>query len=104
MASTRLSRPMAFSGHRPQVRPGGGDLVIENASSLWKEADHPFVSVARITIVAPQENVHSEEHIAKCERLVFTPWHSLAAHQPIGGINRLRKAVYEASANYRLNA
>jgi hypothetical protein len=87
-----------------QVRPGGDDLGIENASSLWNEADHPFVSVARITIAAPQENVYSEEHIAACERLVFTPWHSLAAHQPIGGINRLRKAVYEASANYRLNA
>ena len=39
---------------------------------------------------------------AQCERLVFTPWHSLAAHQPIGSINRLRKAVYEASAQHRL--
>ena len=53
-------------------------------------------------IVAPQEDIDSAEHKAQCERLVFTPWHSLAAHQPIGSINRLRKAVYEASAQHRL--
>ena len=35
-------------------------------------------------------------------RLAFKPWHSLPAHQPIGSINRLRKAVYEASAQHRL--
>jgi hypothetical protein len=57
--------------------------------------------VARIAIVAPQ-SIDSAEHQARCERLVFTPWHSLAAHQPIGSINRLRKAVYEASAQHRL--
>ncbi len=85
-----------------QVRGGGDDLGIENASSAWDEATHPFVRVARITIVAPQEDIDSAEHRARCERLVFTPWHSLAAHQPIGGINRLRRAVYEASAQHRL--
>ena len=85
-----------------QVRGGGDDLGIENASTAWDETTHPFVKVARITIVAPQQDIDSAEHQARCERLVFTPWHSLAAHQPIGSINRLRKAVYEASAQHRL--
>ena len=80
-----------------QVRGDEDDLEIENASKLWNE----HVNVARITIVAPQD-IDSAEREAECERLVFTPWHSLAAHQPIGGINRLRKAVYEASAQHRL--
>jgi hypothetical protein len=84
-----------------QVRKGGGDLGIENASTGWDEAAHPFVKVAKIAIVAPQD-LDSAEHQAQCERLFFTPWHSLAAHQPIGSINRLRKAVYEASAEHRL--
>jgi len=57
--------------------------------------------VTRITIVAPQEDIDSAEHQAQCERLIFTPWHSLASHHPIGS-NRLRKAVYEASAEHRL--
>jgi hypothetical protein len=79
-----------------QVRGGGNDLGIENASTAWNETTHPFAKVAKITIVAPQD-IDSAEQKAECERLVFTPWHSLAAHQPIGSINRLRKAVYEAS-------
>ena len=86
-----------------QVRDGADDLGIENACSVWDEATHPFAAVATITIVAPQD-INDPEREAWSERLVFTPWHSLAAHQPIGGINRLRRAVYEASAEQRLRA
>ena len=85
-----------------QVRSEGDDLGIENASSLWDEARYPFISVAKITIPGPQPEVDSEENIAHCEKLAFTPWHSLVEHQPIGSINRLRKSVYQASAEHRL--
>jgi hypothetical protein len=85
-----------------QVRSGGDDLGIENASTEWNETTHPFEKVARITIAGPQPDIDSAEHQARCERLFFTPWHSLPAHQPIGSINRLRRAVYEASAQHRL--
>lgn len=76
--------------------------AIENASSEWDETKYPFIKVARITIPAPQPEVDSEENIAHCEKLAFTPWHSLVEHQPIGSINRLRKAVYQASSEHRL--
>lgn len=38
--------------------------------------------------------------------MALSPWKCLAAHQPLGGINRLRKGVYQASKNQRdlLNA
>ena len=90
-----------------QVRHEGEDFgieneSIENASSEWKESDYPFISVAKITIPAPQPEVDSEENIAHCEKMAFTPWHSLTEHQPIGSINRLRKSVYQASAEHRL--
>ncbi|HEY5138567.1 MAG TPA: catalase family protein, partial [Methylococcales bacterium] len=85
-----------------QVRSEGDDLGIENASSEWKESDYPFISVAKITIPRPQPEVNSEENKAHCENLAFTPWHSLVEHQPIGSINRLRKSVYQASAEHRL--
>jgi hypothetical protein len=85
-----------------QVRSEGDDLGIENASSLWDEARYPFISVAKITIPAPQPEVDSEENKAHCENLAFTPWHSLPEHQPIGSINRLRQSVYQASAEHRL--
>ena len=91
-----------------QVRHEGEDFgieneAIENASSEWKESDYPFISVAKITISAPQPEVDSEENRAHCENLAFTPWHSLSEHQPIGSINRLRKSVYQASAEHRLD-
>ena len=73
------------------------DKDIEDACTLWDEEKFPFVTVARISI--PPQDVNARKEA--CERLVFTPWHGLADHKPIGGINRLRRAVYERSAQLR---
>lgn len=80
-----------------QVRGKEDGLNIEDASTVWDETEVPFVDVARITIRAPQKEITTPNYIERCERLVFTPWHSLAEHQPLGSINRLRRAVYLAS-------
>lgn len=69
---------------------------IENASTEWAD---DFVNVARITI--PIQEFDSPEQRVRCEELFFTPWHGIAEHMPIGGINRLRKAVYLESAKFR---
>ncbi len=74
------------------------DRDIENASLPWSD-DIPFVPVAVLTI--PLQEFDTPEQNARCEALVFTPWHGLEAHRPLGGINRLRRAVYEASALFR---
>jgi hypothetical protein len=75
---------------------------IEDACTEWPEATFPFIDVATITIL-PQE-FDSAEQRAACEKLVFTPWHGLQEHRPLGGINRMRKAVYEASSQFRHTA
>ena len=80
-----------------QVRGKEDGLNIEDASTVWDETEVPFVNVARITIRSPQREITTPMHVERCERLVFTPWHSLAEHQPLGSINRLRRAVYLAS-------
>ncbi len=80
-----------------QIRDDRNDMDIENASSEWNEDKFPFINVATLTLHAPQELVDEET----CESLVFTPWHSRPEHQPIGSINRLRKDVYQTSANHR---
>lgn len=77
------------------------DLEIENASAVWDETRFPFVPVARIHIPAPQRILDSPAGFELCERSVFSPWHSLPEHQPVGSINRLRKQVYLASAEHR---
>lgn len=84
-----------------QVRPAGeidADVDIENASREWSESI-PFVPAATLTI--PLQEFDTPALNERCEKLVFTPWHGLAAHRPLGGINRLRRAVYEASAMFR---
>jgi len=84
-----------------QVRNDEDDMGIENASSLWGEKQFPFTKLATIKIPTPQTEINSDAHKAYCEVLAFTPWHSLSEHQPIGSINRLRKDVYQVSAEHR---
>jgi hypothetical protein len=86
-----------------QVRGEGPDLaLIENASTVWQDEVAGYEDVARITIPAPQQP-DTPEAIQHCENLAFTPWHSLEAHRPVGGINRLRQKVYYNSADHRLS-
>ena len=84
-----------------QVRGKEDGLDIEDASTVWDETEVPFVNLAKITIRAPQKEIATPVHSERCERLVFTPWHSLPEHQPLGSINRLRRAVYSASETKR---
>ncbi|HUR56055.1 MAG TPA: di-heme-cytochrome C peroxidase, partial [Gemmataceae bacterium] len=72
---------------------------IEDASFEWDETKFPYVTVARITI--PPQNFDTDARRRTCEDLFFTPWHSVAEFQPIGGINRLKLRVYEASSAFR---
>lgn len=74
-------------------------MPIEDTSVQWSEKISPFQTVARIT-VAPQDFDSREQNLF-CDNLSFNPWHALPEHRPIGGINRLRKAVYEAVSAYR---
>jgi hypothetical protein len=75
------------------------DAEVENACFEWDESTYPFVKVATITI-APQD-FDTDQRRAQCENLIFTPWHGIVEHRPLGGINRLRRAVYVASADFR---
>lgn len=84
-----------------QVRGKEEGLGIEDATSIWDENQFPFVNVAKITIRSPQREIFTPKALERCENLVFNPWHSLADHQPLGGINRLRKPVYLNSAEHR---
>jgi len=74
-------------------------MPIEDTSIEWKESDAPFETVASVR-VAPQDFDTPALNLA-CDNQSFNPWFGTEAHRPIGGINRLRKAVYEAVSDYR---
>jgi hypothetical protein len=75
------------------------ETEIEDACVDWDESRYPFATVARIVI--PPQDFDTEARKCACENLFFTPWHSVVEHQPIGGINRLKLGVYEASSAFR---
>ncbi|HUS64707.1 MAG TPA: hypothetical protein VMZ28_09210 [Kofleriaceae bacterium] len=72
---------------------------IEDASREWLEADAPLVPVGRI--VFPPQDITGEARAAMCKQLSYNPWHAIAAHQPMGHINRARRFVYSASRAHR---
>ena len=84
-----------------QLRTRPDRMPIEDPTIDWREDLAPFRTVARITIPA-----QPLAEAGFCENLSFTPWHGLQAHQPIGGLNRARRAVYDAISRLRhsLNA
>lgn len=90
-------RPAVFD-FQVQLR-SSDSLPIENASAQWSEETAPFRTVASLTI-NPQD-FDNPLRIRECEQMVFTPWHGLVEHQPLGGINRLRREVYQASSKAR---
>ena len=76
------------------IQPRTSDkLDVEDALDEWEESDAPFYKVATIRI--PQQVFDTPEQQKFCENLSYTPWHALPEHKPLGGINRLRKVVYE---------
>ena len=74
-------------------------MPIEDTSIEWSEGDAPFETVARIKV--PAQDFDTPALNLQCDNQSFNPWFGVEAHRPIGGINRLRKAVYEAVSDYR---
>lgn len=72
---------------------------IDDPTVEWREQDAPLQKVATIRI--PHQVFDTPEQNAFDEALSFTPWHSLPEHQPLGSINRARKAVYQATSEQR---
>ncbi len=82
-----------------QLRTKPESMPVEDPRIEWREPDSPFIPVAHITI--PKQSFETPEQTAFCENLSFTPWHGLDAHRPLGGINRVRRAVYETISRLR---
>jgi hypothetical protein len=76
------------------------EMPIEDAAAEWPESVSPYVTVARI-VAPPQAGWTEALSAAIDEGLSFSPWHGLAAHRPLGAVNRVRKAAYEMSARLR---
>lgn len=77
-------------------------MPVENAHAIWSQDDSPYREVARLTI--PPQDANPVAQGGEEDRLSFNPSHSLAAHRPLGSVNRARMRVYDVMAQRRREA
>lgn len=82
-----------------QVQTDARTMPIEDPTVAWDESQAPFQKVATLRIY--RQHFDSPAQRAFVEGLSFTPWHARADHRPLGGINRARRAIYEAMSARR---
>ncbi len=85
---------------RVQLCTNLDDMPIEDASVEWSQAQSPFVTVARLRL-PPQTSWDDARAAELDDGTSFSPWHGLAAHRPLGSVNRARRMAYESSATAR---
>jgi len=85
---------MTYQGKRRDA-----DFWIENAAVEWPEAQAPFHTVARLTLL-PKSQLCAEA----CEaEYIDVSSNSMADSAPVGGLNRVRWHAVAASRNARLS-
>lgn len=76
---------------------------VEDPTVEWDEEEAPFIRVGTIRTAA-QDSWDPARVDQVNERLRFSVWTGLAAHQPLGNINRARRDTYRHSAGFRERA
>ncbi len=75
-------------------------MPVEDATVEWPESDSPYRPVARL-VIPPQDAFSPARRQAVDDDLAFCPAHSLAAHRPLGSINRARMKAYKVMGQAR---
>jgi Catalase len=97
-----LRRREARFNIKVQFQNDSKAMPIEDPTVVWNESDSEPVTVG--TVIIDPVDITTDEAVAfrkSVEAMSFNPWHSLEAHRPIGGLNRLRKALYLSNARLR---
>ena len=85
---------------RVQLCTDLGKMPVEDAHQEWSEKESPYLAVA--TMKAKAQEIYSDgRRVYVDEKLSFNPWHALAAHRPLGNINRARFQAYLMSTKFR---
>ncbi|NQV23200.1 MAG: catalase family protein [Rhodopirellula sp.] len=82
-----------------QLRTSEETMPIEDVTIEWPESESPYQTVAQL--VLPRQDITLLLQQDHYQRLAFNVWHALAAHRPMGGINRVRRLAYPVSSAWR---
>ena len=72
---------------------------IEDATVEWQPRIRRTSALGIIRI--PRQRFDDAERATRGEQMTFNPWHCLMAHAPLGGMNRARREIYRAMAEFR---
>lgn len=102
-----IADTLAAEGHgacmRLMVQPRTSpDMSVEDSRYEWSEQQAPFRQVA--TLYIPPQTIASNTDDRSCELLSNSPWHAMPEHRPLGGVNRMRKVIYERISALRREA
>jgi hypothetical protein len=98
MASTLRKHEVSFD-FLVQLQTDPRRMPIENSSVIWPQKLSPYCKVATLRI--PMQEFDSPEQMEFDRSLSFNPWHSLAAHRPLGNQGRARKRIYLELSRFR---
>jgi hypothetical protein len=82
-----------------QLRTSEQTMPIEDATVEWPESESPYRTVAHLLL--PRQEIKLLRQQDAYQNLSFSVWHALAAHRPLGGINRVRRRAYALSCDWR---
>jgi hypothetical protein len=82
-----------------QLRTAEQTMPIEDATIEWPESESPYRTVAHLLL--PRQEIALLRQQDAYQKLSFNVWHALAAHRPLGGINRVRRWAYTVSCAWR---
>jgi hypothetical protein len=82
-----------------QLRTSAQTMPIEDATVEWPESESPYRTVAHLLL--PRQEIAALRQQSAYQNLAFNVWHALAAHRPLGGINRVRRWAYALSSAWR---
>jgi hypothetical protein len=82
-----------------QLRTSAETMPVEDATVEWPESESPYRTVAHLLL--PRQEIEPLRRQEEFLNLSFNVWHALAAHRPLGGINRVRRWAYAISSDWR---
>ena len=82
-----------------QLRTSEDTMPIEDPTVEWSESESPYRTVAHLLL--PLQEIALLRQQVEFQSLSFNVWHALAAHRPLGGINRVRRSAYPVSSAWR---
>lgn len=85
---------------RVQLNTDLDAMPIEDPRVEWDQAQSPFITVATLE-VPPQIGWDDDATARTDDALSYSIWHGIAAHRPLGNVNRARRDTYKFSADFR---